>query len=251
MIGVRDTRRLSTASLCALCVRSTCRSAASFQPSWSVCGSGPCECCRRHRDTGAMRLRDVPIPATAAATAASEVVAEFSPPALVNHCVRSYMLAGSLAELEQASIDHELLYVAALLHDLALEPAFDNHTLPFENAGGHVAWVFAAGAGWRQERRGRVAEVIVAHMRGADPAVDMEAYLLDVATSLDISGRNMHRWPRAFLLEIVAAYPRLDLGERFTACFVDQAARKPDSSAAAAVRGGIAERIAANPLESL
>jgi hypothetical protein len=198
-----------------------------------------------------MRLSDVPIPATPAAIAAREVVAEFSPLALVNHCLRSYLLAGSLAELEQASIDHELLYVAALLHDLALEPAFDNHALPFEDAGGYVGWVFAAGAGWQRERRGRVAEVIVAHMRGADPAVDMEGHLLDIATGLDISGRNADRWPREFLLEMVAAYPRLDLGERFAACFADQAARKPDSSAAAAVRGGIAERLAANPLESM
>jgi hypothetical protein len=191
-----------------------------------------------------MRLRHVPIPTSPAAATANEVVAEFSPPALVNHCVRSYLLAGALAELEQASIDHELLYVAALLHDLALEPAFDNHELSFEKAGGHVAWVFAAGAGWRRERRGRVAEVIVAHMRGADPAVDMEGYLLDVATGLDIAGRDVQRWPREFLLEMLAAYPRLDLGERFTACFTEQAARKPDSSAAAAVRGGIAARIA-------
>ena len=61
----------------------------------------------------------------------------------------------------------------------------------------------------------------------------------------------MQRWPREFLLEMLAVYPRLDLGERFTARFAEQAARKPDSSAAAAVRGGLAERIAANPLECL
>ncbi|MEV6984970.1 hypothetical protein AB0M95_27435 [Sphaerisporangium sp. NPDC051017] len=35
---------------------------------------------------------------------------------------------------------------------------------------------------------------------------------------------------------------------RFLACFRDQAERKPGSSAAQAVRGGIADRIAANPL---
>ena len=88
-------------------------------------------------------------------------------------------------------------------------------------------------------------------MRGADPAVDIEGHLLDVATGLDIAGRDMQRWPREFLVEMVAAYPRLDLGERFTACFAEQAARKPGSSAAAAVRGGVAERISTNPLEGL
>jgi hypothetical protein len=198
-----------------------------------------------------MRLADVPVPTTPAAMAALEVLTEFSPPALVNHCVRSYLLAASLAQLDQADVDAELLYVSALLHDLALEPAFDNHSLPFEEAGGHVAWVFAAGAGWPKARRARVAEIIVAHMRGIDPSADREGYLLDIATGLDISGRNVRRWPREFLVEMLAAHPRLDLAERFTACFADQAARKPESTAAQAVRNGIAEQIAANPLEAL
>lgn len=198
-----------------------------------------------------MRLADVPIPESPAGRAAVEVLAEFSPPALVNHCLRSYLLAASLAELEQLPVDHELLYVASLLHDLALEPAFDNHTLPFEDAAGHVAWVFAAGAGWPRARRDRAAQIIVAHMRGTDPASDHEGYLLDIATGLDISGRNVARWPHSLLAEMLAAHPRLDLGERFTACFLDQAERKPDSSAADAVRNGIAERIANNPLEGI
>lgn len=198
-----------------------------------------------------MRLADVPVPETAAAAAAHEVLTRYSAPALVNHCVRSYLLAASLAGLEQLEIDVELLYVSSLLHDLGLEPAFDSHTLPFEDAGGHVAWVFAAGAGWPAERREHAAQAIIAHMRGADREVDPEGHLLDLATGLDISGRNAERWPAGLLAELVATYPRLDLADRFTACFRDQAQRKPDSSAAAAVRSGVAERLAANPLETL
>ena len=198
-----------------------------------------------------MRLADVPVPETAAATAAREVLVQYSAPALVNHCVRSYLLAASLAAIDQLEVDIELLYVASLLHDIALEPAFDSHRLPFEDAGGHVAWVFAAGAGWPAERRDHAAQAIVAHMRGTDPAVDPEGHLLDLATGLDIGGRDADRWPAELLAELVAAHPRLDLAERFTACFRDQAARKPASSAAAAVRNGIAERLAANPLDAL
>jgi HD domain len=198
-----------------------------------------------------MRLADIPVPSTAAAKAAVEVLTQFSPPALVHHCHRSYLLAAALATQEGVEIEAELLYVAALLHDLALEPAFDNHTLPFEEAGGHVAWVLAAGAGWPAERRDRAAGIIVAHMRGADPETDPEGDLLDVATGLDIGGRDVERWPEPLLAEIVAAYPRLDLAERFTACFRDQANRKPASAAAAAIRAGLGERLAANPLDHL
>jgi hypothetical protein len=200
-------------------------------------------------DTGAVQLADVPVPSTAAVSAADDVLRRFSPPALVNHCHRSYRLAAALAVQDGRDADWELLYVASLLHDLALEPAFDNHALPFEEAGGNIAWVFAAGAGWSGARRDHAAAVIVAHMAGTDPAVDYEGDLLDRATGLDISGRGVEQWPAGLLADLLAAYPRLDLAARFTACFREQARRKPDSTAAAAVRAGIADRLAANPLE--
>jgi hypothetical protein len=198
-----------------------------------------------------MRLADLPIPSTPAARLAEEVLTEYSAPALVNHCHRSYLFAVARASLDGLQIDAELLYVSALLHDIGLEPAFDSHTLPFEQAGGHVAWVFAAGAGWPAERRRRAAGVIVAHMVGTDVAIDPEGHLLDVATGLDISGRGMDAWPAELVREIVATHPRLDLVERFVGCFRDQAERKPDSSAADAMRSGLPDRITANPLDRL
>ena len=55
----------------------------------------------------------------------------------------------------------ELLYLSSMLHDLGLVKEFDSHQVPFEEAGGHVAWVFGAGAGWSVERSRRAAQVIV------------------------------------------------------------------------------------------
>jgi hypothetical protein len=143
----------------------------------------------------------------------------------------------------------ELLYVSALLHDVGLVSPFDNHALPFEEAGGHVAWVFGAGAGWSSARCERAAEIIVRHMRDdVDPEMDAEGHLLQIATGLDISGRHAEKWPAELRLEVLDRIPRLVLGEEFLRCFEEQAHRKPDSSAAAAVRSGIADRIMANPL---
>jgi hypothetical protein len=196
-------------------------------------------------------LADVPVPTTPTARAAYDVVSRFSPPALVNHCVRSYLFAASRAALDGLSVDHEVLYVASLLHDLGLEDVFDSHLIPFEESGGSVAWVFAAGAGWPADRCDHTAAVVVAHMRGTDPGVDPEGHLLDLATGLDISGRGEGNWPLELRREIVARYPRLDLVSRFTACIIDQAKRKPQSEAAVAVEKGIAARLADNPLDRL
>ena len=43
------------------------------------------------------------------------------------------------------SFDTELLYVAALLHDLGQTAPFDAQQVPSEPAGGEVAWAFCAG----------------------------------------------------------------------------------------------------------
>lgn len=83
-----------------------------------------------------------------------------------------------------------------------------------------------------------------------DVAMDPEAHLLAFSTSLDISGRRPDALPADFRTEVLARHPRLGLGEEFLACFRDQAERKPDSSAATAVRQGIAGLISANPLDA-
>jgi len=57
-------------------------------------------------------------------------------------------------------------------------------------------------------------------------------------------------WPESFRRDVVRALPRLSLREEFVQCFEDQARRKPESSAARAVAGGIAGRLATNILDA-
>ncbi len=197
-----------------------------------------------------MRLDDLPVPRSAAAGAALEVAARYCSPALLAHSVRSYLWAAAFAKQVGLAVDEELLYVGAVLHDLGLVAPFDSHRIEFEEAGGHVAWVFGAAAGWPVARRDRVAEVIVAHMADeVDPEVDPEGHALEAATAFDISGRPIGI-PPPLQAEVLAAHPRGGLVAEFTTCFADQAARKPRGAAAAAVRAGIAGRIAANPLDT-
>jgi hypothetical protein len=197
-----------------------------------------------------MRLDDLKIPVTPACRAALEVATTYCSPALLNHCVRSYLWAAGYGIVEGIAFDAELLYVASMLHDLALVKEFDNHSLPFEEAGGHVAWVFGAAAGWPVERRRRAAEVIVRHMWDeVDVAEDPEGHLLELSTGMDISGRRTEDIPADFRGDVLARYPRLGLAEEFVACFRDQAERKPQSRAAKFVSGGFAAKVAANPLD--
>lgn len=194
----------------------------------------------------------LPQPTTATARAAVEIARTYYPPALLHHCLRSYHFAADAGRRLELEVDDELLFVAAVLHDVGLVAAFDSATTPFEEAGGHIAEIFTWGAGWAPARRRRTNEVIVRHMADdVDPAVDVEGYLLEIATGLDISGRDAERWPRETLVQTLREYPRLDLTEVFAGCFDEQGRRKPESAAAVAARAGIRGRLERNPLNDL
>lgn len=189
-------------------------------------------------------------PQTPAATAALSVAARFYSPALLNHCVRSYLWGATYAAAHGIVFDDELYYVSALLHDIGLTDPFDSHRLPFEEAGGDLAWVFGVAAGWSPDRAARATEIIVLHMRDdVSATADPESHLLQVATGWDVVGRRPEEFSADTRAGILTRYPREGFGSEFAACFEDQARRKPDSAAAASIARKGAERMMANPLD--
>ncbi|MEV7990923.1 HD domain-containing protein [Streptomyces sp. NPDC086077] len=203
-----------------------------------------------HLATSGITLGDLVVPDTAASAAALELASAYHSPALLNHSVRAYVWAAARARAQGIDVDSELLYVAAMFHDMGLVAEFDSHTVSFEVAGGHVARVFTAGAGWPAERRERLAEVIVRHMwPEVDVSMDPEGHVLCRATALEIVGRDADDFAPEFMAEVLGRYPRLGLAAEFLTCFQEQARRKTDSSAAGAVRSGLQTRMADNPLD--
>ena len=195
-------------------------------------------------------LNELVIPDTAASAAALEVAAAYQSAALLSHSRRVYVWAAAYARENGIRYDDELLFVAAMFHDISLVPEFDSHTVAFEEAAGHVARVFAAGAGWPSDRRDRLAEVIVRHMwPEVEVASDPEGHLISRAAALDIVGKNVDDFSPEFRAGVLREYPRLGLVDEFLACFQAQAERKTESSAARAVRSGLSSRMVGNPLD--
>lgn len=201
----------------------------------------------------AMRIADFPVPDSVAARAALELATEYQSAAITAHAIRSWLWAEGIAAAEgRDGIDHELLYVAALLHDIGTVTEYDNHTVSYEHAGGHVAVALTAGSGWPAERRRRVLDVIVRHnWTSVDPALDLEGYLLERATGLDTTGSRPDALPEEFLREVLLGHPRGSLAAEFGACVIDQAGRKPTTSARRLVEGGLIRKLEENPLELL
>ncbi len=200
-----------------------------------------------------MRIADFPVPDTLAARGALELATHYQSSAITAHALRSWLWAEAFAHVDGITgVDHELLYVSAVLHDIGTVAEFDNHTISYEHAGGHVGVALTAGAGWPRHRRDRVLEVIVRHnWPSVDPASDPEGHLLEIATGLDISGARPNALPEDFRREVLAAHPRGALAEEFGACVADQAARKPHTAAKRLVDGGLIDKLVTNPLERL
>lgn len=198
-----------------------------------------------------MDISDIEAPDTPVARAALALAARYQSPSIQNHVIRSWIWAEAFAAVEgRAGIDHELLYVSALLHDFGLAPAFDNVHLSYEEAGGHVAVALTTGGGWDEARSLRALDVIIRHnWPSVDPEFDLEGYLLETATALDISGARPEALPAAFVEQVLAAYPRLQLAEEFGGGVVAQAERKPHTSAHRLVAGGVVRKLRENPLE--
>ncbi len=200
-----------------------------------------------------MQLSTFTPPRTPAARAALALAEQYHSESMRNHVVRSWLWAEAFAVAEgRNDIDHELLYVSAMLHDIGIVPEFDNVNLSYEEAGGHVAVALATGAGWDADRSRRALDVIIRHnWPSVDPAMDVEGYLLEIGTALDISGARADVLAASFMREVLAEYPRLQLAREFGDGVVEQAARKPHTAAHRLVTGGVVGKLENHPLERL
>ncbi|MFT8359303.1 hypothetical protein [Bifidobacterium aquikefiri] len=200
-----------------------------------------------------MRIDDFSVPDTLASYGAQGMAKEYYSAELYAHVMRSWLFAEGFATLEHRDgVDCELLYVAAMLHDIGLVGAFDNVTLPYEDAGGHAAVALAFGAGWSKTRCERLLDVVIRHnWDHVDPEFDMEGYLLETATGLDVSGKRADVLPRSFTAEVLERYPREGFGREFVGLVRSQSVRKPDSAAHRMMANGLERKLTRkHPLDS-
>jgi hypothetical protein len=166
------------------------------------------------------------VPDTAAARRAEEICRAASAAALANHCFRSYAWGALLGVRDGIRWDAELLYVAAMLHDLGLTPGYDRGGC-FEQDGADAARELLTEIGWTAERAETVADAIYLHMHEVGPEDTPEAQLLDLGTAVDVRGVRIGEVPAAPRGLVLERFPRLGFKEHFIELLEDQARRKP------------------------
>ena len=197
----------------------------------------------------ALTALGMPVPDSALARQARELIADVAGPFLVNHSVRSYAWAVELARHDELQFDPEILYVSAMLHDIGLVAAYDLGG-SFEVDSAIAAERLVLEAGEPDQRARAVYDVIALHNDEAlPPDAASEVVLLWDSTGVDVTGDRFTDVRPAIIPGLLAAYPRLDFKREFAARFADQASRKPSSKAADMVNEGILEAIAQAPFE--
>ncbi|HEY5800763.1 MAG TPA: HD domain-containing protein [Burkholderiaceae bacterium] len=104
------------------------------------------------------------------------------------HAQRDYKLARELAQAEGWSIDDDVLYAAAYLHDMGAIPAYRQQGVDHAQRSVALAEGVLRDAGFPMAKFPAVADAILSHMYNAPVAASREAQLLHDADTLDFLG---------------------------------------------------------------
>jgi hypothetical protein len=192
----------------------------------------------------------VPVPDSALARRARQLITDVAAPFLVNHSVRCYAWAVELARHDQLQFDPEILYVSAMLHDIGLVPAYDLGGC-YEVDGAIAAQRLVLEAREPPARARAVHDAIALHNdETMAPDAASEVVLVWDAAGVDVTGERLTDVRPAIIPGVLAAYPRTDFKQAFTTLLVDQASRKPTCPAAEMIATGILEEIKLAPFDS-
>jgi hypothetical protein len=171
--------------------------------------------------TGRLRPPDTVLTRAAEAEARRRLT-----PALLNHSYRTFAFGSALGALENLDVDGEVLFAAALLHDVGLVRPVDG--ADFTQASEQIARDVAEGVGLSSAATNAMRTAITLHPSpGVTRAHGAVAYLLAAGAGLDVVGLRSWQLPPDVLAAVTTQYPRLGFKREFVAAFRGEAARVP------------------------
>ncbi len=175
-------------------------------------------------------IAGVDIPRTALAVEAANISRSALPPAIFNHCVRTFVFAELIARAKGLDHDAELVYVASVLHDTGLSPAHMSEKERFEVDGARVAKALLEKHAVPAARRELVWDAITLHDSGGlarwkapEVALVNAGVVADFGGSQDVLGR-------ADIVALLQAVPRTGFIAEFLPAVAEVAKRKPNAT---------------------
>ncbi|MGW1773183.1 HD domain-containing protein [Streptomyces sp. NPDC002104] len=173
-----------------------------------------------------LRVPDSPL-----AKEATELVRDSLGELLYDHSRRVYFFGRLQGRRLGIEADPELLYVAAMFHDLGLTEPFHTSGRRFEVDGADQARRFLRSHGVPEDPVRRVWTAIALHTTPGIPEhMEPEVALVTAGVEYDVLGIGYHDLAEADRAAVVALHPRPGFKERILRAFADGVAPRPGTA---------------------
>jgi hypothetical protein len=176
-------------------------------------------------------ISGVKIPDSSLAREAAELVRQYETEMLFNHSVRVFMFGAIKGFRQKLRFDSELLYVAALFHDLGLVDRYHTDTKRFEVDGADAARDFLRGHGIAEPETDLVWQAIALHTTPGIPQyMRPEIALTNAGVLVDVVGVGYDDYPMEQRDQVIAAFPRGNFKKEFLQMQTCSALKKPHTT---------------------
>ncbi|MFF7636278.1 HD domain-containing protein [Kitasatospora sp. NPDC008050] len=173
----------------------------------------------------------VSVPDTKLAREATELVREATSDLIYHHSRRVYCFGALQGRNRDLSFDPELLYVAAMFHDLGLGSRFRTSGRRFEVDGADEARRFLQGHAVPEDSVRRVWTAIALHTTPGIPQfMEPEVALVTAGVEYDVLGIGYRDIDEADRSAITALHPRPGFKERILEAFTEGVRHKPETT---------------------
>jgi HD domain len=173
----------------------------------------------------------VHVPNTPVAAEATEHVRAITSDVVYQHSRRVYFFGSLQGRNRRLSFDPELLYVAALFHDVGLSAYFGASGRRFEIDSADEARTFLSARGVPEGSIRRVWTAVALHTTPGIPEhMEPEVALLTAGVELDVLGLGYHDIPADARAEITAAHPRPHFKREILQAFTDGMVDRPETT---------------------
>jgi hypothetical protein len=175
-------------------------------------------------------IAGVSVPGSPLITDVLEYAQKLYEPYLFNHSVRSWLFAAKIGQLEGIDCDFEVVAVGTILHDIGLAAGVSGANR-FEVNGAAAAASFVNERGLSNRRAQLIWDLVALN---STPSIalhkEAEVALGTMGIGLDYGGFGFELIPSADIADILSAFPRLKMKDKFAETCCRLVAAKPETS---------------------
>jgi hypothetical protein len=177
-------------------------------------------------------ISSVRIPDSQLAREVTQLIRDTESELLFSHSTRVYFWGALIGKRRDLTFDPELLYVAAMFHDIGLTSLYQESQLRFEVDGANAARDFLRSHNIAREDIDRVWAAVALHTTPGIPEhMHPEIALVQAGAGMDVAGRGFEHFTDEQREAVISAYPRdTDFAHQMIDAFYHGMKHRPGST---------------------